>query len=304
MARRRAPAHTSGFLNIDKPPGWTSHDVVARVRRIVGERRVGHAGTLDPAATGVLPIAVGHATKLLSYLEDSDKTYVAAIRLGVETDSGDRDGRLIATASPDDVQVDDVKRVLSHVIGPQDQVPPMHSAIRVNGRHLYELARQGEAVDVPVRNIHLYECALVSWEPPEASIRVVCSKGTYVRSLARDIGVKLGCGAMLANLVRVRAGPFHLASSVSIHDLEARFRRHGWEYIALHPDFVIQGQEVAILTVDEEQRWFNGQEVGRRLERGGDVRVHDANGMWIGVGMIDVEESCLRPKRVIRESTQ
>lgn len=304
MARRRAPAHTSGFLNIDKPPGWTSHDVVARVRRIVGERRVGHAGTLDPAATGVLPIAVGHATKLLPYLEESDKTYVAAVRLGVETDSGDRDGRLIATSSPDDVHIEDVKRILSRVVGPQDQVPPMHSAIRIGGRHLYELARKGETVDVPARRIHIHECDLVSWEPPEATIRVVCSKGTYIRSLARDIGVKLGCGAMLANLVRVRAGPFHLASSMSIHNLEANLRRYGWEYIALHPDFVIQGQDVVILTVDEEQRWFNGQEIRRRAGRGGDVRVHDASGMWIGVGTIDVEESCLRPKRVIRESTQ
>src|SRR5665811_632872 len=153
---RRTPFRTSGFLNIDKPPGWTSHDVVARVRRIVGERRVGHAGTLDPAATGVLPIAVGYATRLLPFLERADKSYVATIRFGVETDSGDRDGRLLTRNAVDQIDDADIQRVLSRHTGALAQIPPMHSAIRVGGRRLYELARRGEAAEIPVRQVEIY----------------------------------------------------------------------------------------------------------------------------------------------------
>lgn len=265
---------------------------------------MGHAGTLDPAATGVLPVAVGHATRLLPFLDDSDKAYLATIRFGVESDTGDRDGRLMAHTSADHVTEEDLIRVLAQFTGPQDQVPPMHSAIRVGGRHLYELARHGESIDIPVRHVSIEVCELVKWEPPTATVRIVCSKGTYVRSLARDVGIELGCGGLLANLVRVRAGPFHLASSISIHELEDRLQRHGWERIALHPDFAMRAREIVILAADEVQRWFNGQEIRRSSLSDGDVRVYDSNGVWIGVGNFETAEDCLRPKRVIRESTQ
>lgn len=303
MARRCAAPTTSGFLNIDKPPGWTSHDVVGRVRRIVGERGVGHAGTLDPAATGVLPIAVGYATRLLPFLENVSKTYIATIRLGVETDSGDRDGRLVSRASADHVTEEDVKATAARFVGVQDQTPPMHSAIRVDGRRLYEVARQGGTVDIPVRRIEIHRCGVVAWDAPDARLQVSCSKGTYIRSLARDIGRELGCGATLVNLVRVRAGAFSLASSVSIHELESAIHAFGWEQVALHPDFAMSGHDIAVLTQDEEQRWFNGQEIGHSA-LSARVSVYNASREWIGVGSFDAEEGHLRPKRVIRETTE
>ncbi len=298
MARRRAVPQKSGFLNIDKPPGWTSHDVVARVRRIVGERRVGHAGTLDPAATGVLPVAVGHATKVISYLEQDDKTYLATLRFGIETDSGDRDGRLTSQALAEHLDAATVGNVLVRYVGPQPQTPPMHSAVRVEGRRLHELARKGEVVDIPERNIEIFRCELVSWSPPEAELLVTCSKGSYIRSLVRDIGRDLGCGATLTNLVRVRAGAFHLRSSISIHDLEPALAASSWGWIALHPDFAMSGCDIAVLTPEEEQRWANGQEIARSGVAG-NVRVYGANRQWAGTGVFDAEAGVVRPTRVI-----
>lgn len=298
MARRRSAPLRSGFLNIDKPPGWTSHDVVARVRRIVGERRVGHSGTLDPAATGVLPVAVGHATKVLSYLEHDDKTYLALVRFGVETDSGDRDGALVSRDSAGRLDAAAVRAVLVRYEGRQTQTPPMHSAARVGGRRLHELARNGEVVDIPVRTVEVFRCELVSWSPPETRLLVTCSKGTYIRSLVRDIGRDMGCGATLINLVRVRAGAFHLRSSISIHDLEPALAASSWGWIAHHPDFAMSGCDVVVLTPAEAQRWANGQELARS-GIAGDVRVYGADWQWAGTGVFDETAGVLRPTRVI-----
>lgn len=262
---------------------------------------MGHAGTLDPAATGVLPIAVGHATRLLPFLEEADKTYIATVRLGLETDTGDRDGRLVSSAPADHVTESGLKRILAHFLGAQEQVPPMHSAVRVDGRRLYELARKGESIEIPVRNVEIYRCDVVAWDAPGARLRVSCSKGTYVRSLVRDIGRMLGCGAVLANLVRMRAGRFHLASSISIHDLERAINTHGWEQVALHPDAAMAGHHIAILTPEEERRWFNGLEIQASLH--GEVSVYDASLEWIGVGRADALDGCLRPRRVIHRNS-
>lgn len=300
MTRRRTAPQKSGFLNIDKPPGWTSHDVVARVRRIVGERRVGHSGTLDPAATGVLPVAVGHATKVLQYLEHDDKTYLATVRFGVETDSGDRDGRLVARASAEHVDAAAVREVLAGYLGQQTQTPPMQSAVRVAGRRLHELARKGEQVDIPQRTVKVYQCDMVSWSPPEAMLLISCSKGTYIRSIARDIGRNLGCGATLINLLRVRAGAFHLRSSISIHDLEPILAASEWEWPAFHPDFSLSGCDIVVLTTVEEQRWANGQEVVRS-GIAGDVCVYGADRQWVGTGVFDETKGVVRPNRVILE---
>ncbi len=292
----------SGFLSIDKPPGWTSHDVVARVRRIVGERGVGHAGTLDPAATGVLPVAVGYATRLLPYLESTVKSYVATLRFGVETDSGDRDGRLLFQSSVEHLNAAAVKVAASGFVGVQEQVPPMHSAIRVGGRRLYDLARQGEKTEIPTRQVEVHSCELVSWAAPEATLHITCAKGTYIRSLARDIGRDLGCGATLTNLVRVRVGDFHIRSSISILDLRESLSLFGWEWIAVHPDTALSDHNIVVLAPDEEERWFNGQEINRSPVRGG-ASVYNAEREWIGVGVFDTAEGCLRPKRVIHRDT-
>lgn len=299
MARKRTLPQRSGVLNIDKPPGWTSHDVVARVRRIVGERQVGHAGTLDPAASGVLPVAVGHATKILPYIEDATKAYVATVRFGVTTDSGDRDGRLLSALGPGSLSARAIEDVLGQFRGDIAQVPPMHSAIKVGGQKLYDLARKGIEVDVPTRTVTIHAIELVDWIPPDATIRVECSSGTYIRSLARDLGEALGTGAMLAHLVRVRAGRFHLATSIPIDRLEERLETHGWLWIAVHPDDLLIDAPIVVLDADDERRWFNG--LGIRADgHTGIVRVYDTRREWVGIGLADAESGVIQPKRVVR----
>lgn len=299
MARQRKEPQRSGFLVIDKPAGWTSHDVVGRVRRVVGERQVGHAGTLDPAATGALPVAVGHATKLLPYLENSDKTYIATVRFGVVTDSGDRDGQLLAR-SPVDTGLDErIRSQLYRFQGDIEQIPPMHSAIKRDGRRLYEHARAGGTVEVPPRRIRIHSLDVLAWDHPEAVLRVACSAGTYVRSLARDLGDAVGTGAMLSGLTRTASGQFGLHHAISIHDLEDRLARWGWAAIALHPDAARPNAAIVVLDDDETHRWFNGMPIERFVSTPF-ARVYDSRREWIGIGVTGAEPGHLYPKRVVR----
>jgi tRNA pseudouridine55 synthase len=299
MARTRKEPRRSGFLVIDKPAGWTSHDVVGRVRRLVGERQVGHAGTLDPAATGVLPVAVGHATKLLPFIDDTVKTYIATIRFGIVTDTGDRDGQLLASSPADSVTEERIRSALDRFRGEIDQTPPMHSAIRIGGRRLYEHARAGEAVDVPLRRVSVHTLEVVTWRHPEAVIRVSCSAGTYVRSLARDLGNTMETGAMLSRLTRTAAGQFGLDHAISVHDLEERLKRWGWAGIALHPDAVLPNAAIIVLDDGEANRWFNGVPIKRSVSTSV-VRVYDSRREWIGVGTSGRERGHVYPKRVVR----
>lgn len=302
MTRKRTPPRRSGFLVIDKPAGWTSHDVVGRVRRVVGERQVGHTGTLDPAAMGVLPVAVGHATKLLPFIEDTDKTYIATVRFGVVTDSGDRDGRLLDMPSADHVSEEALRDALDRFRGEIDQVPPLHSSIKVGGRKLYEVARVGGDIDIPVRRVAIHDIELLEWRHPEAVIRVSCSAGTYIRSIARDLGEAVGSGAMLSRLTRTRAGMFRLDGAISIHDLEGRLERWGWPVIALHPDAVLPDADVVILREEEERRWFNGLPIARDASTAV-VRVYDSRRDWIGIGARD-NDGHVHPKRVVRTRSE
>jgi tRNA pseudouridine55 synthase len=215
-----------GFLVVDKPPGWTSHDVVAKLRRAAGGRRrgdgpaalrVGHAGTLDPMATGVLVVCLGAATRLSEWASADDKRYLAEVRLGVETDSYDADGAVVAER-PVAVTPEQVEAALAGLRGAIDQVPPAHSAIKVGGQRLYDLARRGRAVDAPSRRVTIHELTLLGLDGDRARLSVHCSKGTYVRSLAHDLGRRLGCGAHLSQLRRTASGAFSLADA---HELEA-----------------------------------------------------------------------------------
>ncbi|HEV2128575.1 MAG TPA: tRNA pseudouridine(55) synthase TruB [Thermomicrobiales bacterium] len=303
MARKRTPPHQSGFLVIDKPAKWTSHDVVGRVRRVMGERQVGHTGTLDPAATGVLPVAVGHATKLLPFIEDTDKTYIATVRFGVVTDSGDRDGRLLAQPAADHVTEAGVRAALDRFRGEIGQVPPMHSAIKVGGRKLYDVARSGGDIDVPVRRVYVHDIELLEWEHPAATIRVSCSAGTYIRTIARDLGEAVGSGAMLSRLTRTKAGMFGLRQALSIHDLEASLDCWGWPMVSLHPDAVLPDADLLILDEGEERRWFNGLPI-ERLAMTPVVRVYDSRREWTGIGLRDDDGVRIHPKRVVRARSE
>jgi tRNA pseudouridine55 synthase len=204
-----------GLLLVDKPRGITSHDVVDKVRRALGTKKVGHAGTLDPMATGLMLIGVGRATRLLRYLTGLDKTYEGTGRLGEETDTLDADGKTIGTSAVN-VTVEALEEVLASLTGDQQQIPPAFSAIKVGGKRLYEAARKGEEVSVPPRRVFVRTFDLMSFVAPDLDFRVECSSGTYIRSLVADAGVALGCGAHLVRLVRTHVGPFALAEATAI----------------------------------------------------------------------------------------
>ena len=209
-----------GILNLNKPRGWTSHDVVAHVRRLTGIRRVGHAGTLDPMATGVLLICLGQATRIAEYLMAGRKRYQAVVRLGVRTDTHDTDGHVTATA-PVVVSRAQLEDVLSHFRGRIQQVPPMVSALKREGQPLYKLARRGITVARPARPIEIHELHLTAWLPPDLTLDLVCSPGTYVRALARDLGELLGCGAHLTALTRLACGDFTLSEAIDLDQFTA-----------------------------------------------------------------------------------
>ncbi len=210
-----------GFFIIDKPAGITSHDVISRVRRKLKMRRVGHGGTLDPMATGVIPVAVGDATRLLEFFSDSDKGYAATMRLGITTDSQDADGEIVAEADWQGLDASAVEDAINSMSGIVEQVPPMYSALKKNGVPLYKLARQGVDVERKPRKVEIRSIRMTACDLPDASFDVVCSKGTYVRTLAHDIGQKLGCGAHLTALRRFRHGPYELSGAVALNDFEA-----------------------------------------------------------------------------------
>ena len=208
-----------GVLVVDKPAGWTSHDVVSRIRRISKVRRVGHAGTLDPLATGVLPILIGKATKLSRYLMGHDKVYEVEMHLGITTDTLDAEGEVLEECVPA-LEQEELLGMLQPFRGKIKQVPPMYSARKVAGKKLYELARQGKVVEREAREVDIYELELLSFELPRSTLRVRCSSGTYIRTLVDDIGRALGCGAHVSALRRHEVGPFNLDQALELGRLE------------------------------------------------------------------------------------
>lgn len=224
----------NGILNLNKPSGMTSHDVVARVRRLLKIKRVGHAGTLDPLATGVLLVCIGQATRVAEYLMASPKSYRARVQLGVSTDTCDAEGAVVATVPVPELTPDDLRGALAPFVGAIQQAPPAFSAIKQDGVPLYRLARRGEAVTPPPRPVTIHRIELLSWQSPTLELAVDCDPGTYIRSLARDLGAALGCGAMLAGLVRTRSGAFTLEDALTLDALAAEVAA-GRIAGALHP---------------------------------------------------------------------
>ena len=218
----------SGVLNIDKPPGWTSHDVVARVRRIANQRRVGHAGTLDPMATGVLVVCLGKATRITEYLVLGHKRYRATIRFGLSTDTWDIEGQTTEERPIDGLSQTALIALLPTLTGVIAQTPPMYSAIKVNGQPLHRLARKGITVERQPRRVDIYVLEPLSWEPPDLTLDVECSKGTYIRSLAHDLGQMAGTGATLAALRRSAVGPFAIKEATPLDQLWAEREDGAW----------------------------------------------------------------------------
>ncbi len=283
---------------MDKPAGWTSHDVVGRVRRLIGERQVGHAGTLDPAATGVLPVAVGSATRVLEFMDDAAKTYVAEITFGVETDTFDADGQVTGVTDPLSLDQSGIARALYTFLGSQLQVPPMYSAVRVGGRRLYEEAREGRTVDRPARPVVFHQLDLLAWASPTATVLVECSKGTYVRSLAHDLGDHLGTGAHLSSLVRTRAGVFTVCQAWTLRELAELDLPAVWAEVAFHPDIVLEEWPALILNDAEAKTWRQGNGIAAAPIEAR-CRAYDAGGEWLGVGVGQADLGVWRPSKVM-----
>lgn len=210
----------SGILIVDKPAGWTSQDVVSKLRGVLREKRVGHGGTLDPMATGVLPVFVGRATRAVEFFEHADKTYEATLRLGLTTDTQDTTGTALETR-PVSVDEASVRAVLPRFTGVQQQVPPMYSAVKIGGKKLYELARAGKEIERKPREITVFSIELLDFSNDSARLRIHCSKGTYIRTLCHDIGAALGCGGCMAALRRVQAGAYSVEDAVTLDEIVA-----------------------------------------------------------------------------------
>src|SRR5215471_20995226 len=229
-----------GILNINKATGMTSHDVVTKIRKVVQQKRVGHAGTLDPAASGVLPICLGQATRVAEYLSESGKAYQAEIILGVVTDTYDSEGIITRTSTLTDLDRADIEQVIRQFLGPQMQIPPPYSAIKIQGQTAYKRARAGEAVVLPPRPINIYQLTILQWLPHRLTLAIECSKGTYIRSLAYDLGEHLGCGAYLGALIRTRSGPFSPNDSITLEQLAEAVTQGTVEHHLFSPDSALQ----------------------------------------------------------------
>lgn len=290
----------AGVLVVDKTAGVTSFDAVALVRRRLGLKRVGHAGTLDPDATGVLPMLLGEATKLMAYLADQDKEYVATLRLGVTTDTGDLSGRVLAETPVPALDRARVEEACRPFVGRIKQVPPMFSAVHHGGRRLYELAREGVEVVREPREvvIHLIEVQEVA--APRIRLRVVCGKGTYLRTLAVDLGAVLGVGAAVERLARTRVGPFTLDAAVTWETLQTGDATALWSRV-LPPEAAVDDWPALRLDARALSRFEHGQPVDiapARTAAGVLVRVHAADGRLVGVGEV-LGSGRTRPVRML-----
>lgn len=294
-----SPKLLHGFLVIDKPEGWTSHDVVARLRRLTGLRRVGHAGTLDPMATGVLPVALGQATKLLEYLSEADKVYRATVRLGLTTDTDDATGTPLVERPWQHLTEEAVRRALAEFVGTLEQVPPVYSAIKRGGVPLYRLARRGQPVTAPPRTVTIYRIDLCSVALPDVTIEVTCSKGTYIRSLARDLGERLGSGGHLRALRRLRTGPFGLHAAHTLDEVAQAAETGALPALVLPPDAVLLTAPALVLGPHAERRLMTGQalDIPATHPTGTVGRAYGADGALLGV--VRVVEGGWHPHKLL-----
>lgn len=277
---------SNGILLLDKPVGMTSNAALGRAKRILGIKKAGHAGTLDPMASGLLVLCFGQATKVAAFLLDSDKTYEAEVRLGVRTDSEDAEGQVLDRKPVPLFEASQIEAALERFRGPIEQVPPMHSALKHKGQRLYELARKGESVERPPRSLVIHSLELTDRDDETLRLRVACSKGTYIRSLARDIGEELGCGAHLAGLRRTASAPFEIADAVELSALESLTPEQA-RVLLMPPDRALEHLPAVELDDQQAHRIRHGQRLaGLKAAHSGQVRIY-APETFLGVGEMD-----------------
>jgi tRNA pseudouridine55 synthase len=302
MARRsrNKGREVNGILLLDKPIGLSSNQALQRVKRLFKARKAGHTGSLDPLATGLLPLCFGSATKISAFLLDADKQYQVGIKLGVTTTTADAEGEILQLRSADHISDQDIVDVLPEFCGLIDQIPPMHSALKVNGQRLYKLAREGIEVERPARQVRIDKLEFVSRQGDEFKLEVACSKGTYVRTLAEDIGEALGCGAHVVALRRAVVGPYKEADSVTLEELEA-IAEQGVEKLdkrLVGADTALQDWPAVRLNSDSAYYLKLGQPVMvPKTPLEGQVRIYTDADQFLGVGEID-DNGRVAPKRL------
>jgi tRNA pseudouridine55 synthase len=300
-----------GVLAIWKPAGWTSHDVVAKARRLLRERRIGHTGTLDPAVTGVLPLCIGRATRLVEYLQESPKTYVAKLRFGISTDTEDLTGEVIERKDASFLTETMIREAALSFVGEIDQVPPMVSAVKINGKRLYELAREGVTVERPSRRVTIHSLDVRSVAAggalPELTFSVTCSKGTYIRTLCVDIGRKLGVPAVMAELVRTESAGIRQEQCVTLEQIPELLTEGALDEKLLAADKLLGNIPEAIASHPESAHALQGKGIrAARLQpppdREGLWRIYREDGVFLGLFSIDGSKSHARPVKVFHPS--
>lgn len=287
----------SGVLVIDKPVGLTSHDVVQIVRKGTNIRRAGHTGTLDPRASGVLVVLIGPAVRLSEYVAASDKRYQAILRLGATTDTYDADGQ-VTTTLPMNITEQQFETSLKQFIGEIEQVPPPYSAVKIHGRKAYEMAREGETFDLEPRKIQVFNLELLEWAPPEAVIDVYCSSGTYVRSLANDLGATLGCGAYLTGLRRTKSGRFTLRDAVPLRKLRDAFDDGTWYQYLIPAAEALSDWPAIELNPEQMEDIRHGHRIAADASIGKMVRGISEQGELVALMELDEVTSEWQPKKV------
>nr|WP_295285515.1 tRNA pseudouridine(55) synthase TruB [uncultured Blautia sp.] len=290
-----------GVLNIRKEKGYTSFDVVAKLRGILRMKKIGHTGTLDPEAEGVLPVVLGKATKLVDLLTEKQKTYEALLHLGLETDTQDMTGKVLRE-EPVNVTEEEAIAVIRSFLGEQQQIPPMYSALKVDGKKLYELAREGKTVERKPRTVHFYEIEIKKIELPYIRFSVTCSKGTYIRTLCHDIGQKLGCGGCMEELIRTRSGNFDLEDSMTLAQVEEAVKNGTIENRVIRIGQVLKDYPEIFCTREGDRLLENGNALSEKMVRNnhkeGWVRMCDSQGEFRGIYQWDNGKKRYQPQKM------
>lgn len=296
----------NGIINIYKEAGFTSHDVVAKLRGIVKQKKIGHTGTLDPDAVGVLPVCFGNATKLCDMLTDKSKEYEACLLLGVETDTQDISGTVLAEHEVK-VSEQEVLEAIKSFEGVYEQIPPMYSALKVNGKKLYELARQGKEVERQPRKVEISYIRILSCELPEVHFVVGCSKGTYIRTLCDDIGKKLGCGGTMKSLKRTQVGIFNVEDALTLSQVEELVKKEELGKHIISPDAMFPQYKKAYMKPEHQKALANGNKLYLKqvnleekvsLKTGDRIRVYDDKQAFTAIYEYDEEEHCMKPYKM------
>ena len=295
----------NGVIIVNKEKGFTSHDVVAKLRGILKQKKIGHTGTLDPDATGVLPVCLGHATKLCDMLTDKDKTYETVMLLGKVTDTQDLSGTVLSEGSLDGIDNEMVETCIGEFVGNYLQIPPMYSALKVNGKKLYELARQGIEVERKARPVVIHSIRIIKMDLPRVRMEVSCSKGTYIRTLCHDIGEKLGCGACMEELVRTQVSRFVLADSLTLNQVREMKDAERLDEVLVPIDAMFDEYDAVTLQKEFATFAYNGnvfmpKHICEKLELsdGKFVRVYDEEGQFIAIYKFEKEKWIFRVEKM------